>query len=467
MFCPKCGTEVTEGVFCPSCGCRISEIENIDMESANDGNALALEKLEKKKNPKKNNLGMILGIIAAVVIVILGVAAIMMNSKPTIKLDKYLIVEFEGYDTIGKANVSIDWDGIEKKYGKKIKINRKLLNEMLKEEYGEFGFLYTTVAEQISTESSLEMLKECIGGGFDKYTGLSNGDEIVYTWDIEQETVDKLFNCKLEYNEKSYVVEGLEKVETFDPFEYLTLQYSGVGPNGNVTLENDTSSEMMKRIQFKIDKNSGLNNGDKVIVTASMSIAESDFVGMFGKLPSPLEKTYIVEGLMSYIQNNAEIPENLMEQMKKQSEDVIRAQAAKNWVDYVTIDSLTYMGNYFLSKKTGSYGDENRCCLVYKVTAEESMETTNNETVVETTDVYYYVQYSNLLIEENGNGAVDISNYNIPYHSFRVETDVKSTGWFSYNYSFTFNGYETIDEIYNEIITKNLETYAHEENIVE
>ena len=53
----------------------------------------------------------------------------------------------------------------------------------------------------------------------------------------------------------------------------------------------------MQYISFWADKTSGLSNGDKVTVTASVQGSVDSFVEQFGVIPSPLSKEFTVEQL--------------------------------------------------------------------------------------------------------------------------------------------------------------------------
>ena len=96
------------------------------------------------------------------------------------------------------------------------------------------------------------------------------------------------------------------------------------------------------------------------------------------------------------------------------------------------------------------------------------METEDEGTVIEDVDIYYYVQFTNLMTEEDGSGAVDITNYSVPGNRFTIETEhLRSSGWWSSYFTFSYYGFENLDSLYNEVVTKNLENYAHEDNVTE
>lgn len=475
MFCSKCGTEITEGMFCPKCGTKIAEEAKVEKqpdsqmtESAQQAIPAAnqVQSAENKKSPM--NAKVIGGIIAAVV-VFLAVVIVICTHKPTINLNKYVTVNYQGYDTLGRATVTVDWNTIEEDYGKKIKVNKSALKKDMKKELGGdySNTIFGDIIDDYLDESTVDLLSACVSGSLDRSNGLSNGDEVIYSWECSDEEVEKYLGCKLKYSDITFTVSDLEQVGTFNPFDGVTLSYSGVAPNGKASISYEYENDYNYYLNYQLDKKDGLSNGDTVTLTVSISGSEESFVEYYGELPSPMEQTYTVEGLMAYIDSAENIPDDLMISMQNQAEDIIKAQVANNWKENVSLKSLVYMGNYFLTSK-GNQWNQNRCALVYKLTAEETMDTEDEGTVIEDKDIYYYVQFSDLMTEEDGTGAVDITNYSVTNNSFTVETEhIKSSGWWSEYYKFYYHGFEDLATLYNEVVTKNLEGYAHEDNVTE
>lgn len=481
MYCSKCGAEVNTGSFCPKCGNKMQETSSSDVEekvkvsegevelkNANITKPVAIAKKIDKK--------IIAGIICAVALLLLFII-IGVNHKIVIKLDNYLKVDFEGYDTLGTASYSIDWDSFEKDYGKKIKANKKALNRMIKEMLSEeIGFsvsdeYFSEVMSEINSYSEVGALVLFLdgSGSLDKKSGLSNGDQVKFTWDIEdEESLCKVFNCKFKYEESIHEVIGLEHVGSFDPFDGIIISYSGIAPNGTASIENDRINDYDYYLSYDIDKNKGLSNGDKIKVTVKLTNSEERFVSEFGMLPSSNEKEFTVDGLMAYITSSNEIPEKLLKSMQSQSEDIIRSKVANKWDKNASLKDMKYIGNYFLTSKSDSSRENNKCVLVYKLVAEETMETKNEGTIKEDQDLYYYVSFSNLMIEENGEGAVDISKYDTTSNYITITTEHLTTNryWDIYH-KFSYHGFENIESLYNEVVTKNLESFYHEDNVKE
>lgn len=444
MFCENCGAENENSAkFCRSCGKPLGSQANAQTGNADQSQAAPTgaqvnggQLLEKVKAlPKKVLLG---GIVAIVVLVLL--IAVGVNASNTINLDKYVTVETTGYDGFGHAQATIDWDAIEEKYGDKIKFN-----SAAKKEYGDFLNILTPV----------EALREGVSIDLDKKTQLSNGDEITYTWDIDED-INKYVKCKLKYKDKTIKVSDLEKVDTFDAFGNLEVTFDGVGPAGTVNL-NYTGSELTT-YDFTCDNTTGLSNGDKVEIHIEDSVIEG-LAQSIGKIPAEASKEYTVEGLQSYLQKISELNSETLDAMKSQADDAYRALVAQNWDDDEKLDSFEYIGSYLLTAKSDdSWGSKNKLFLVFKATVDNEFKSYHQKNYV-----YWYMEYDNVVIDEDGKSDMDITRYSTSYNSFTVDSGV-SDGWFG-THSWYYNGYATVNDLYKEVVTANAESYNHEDNV--
>ncbi len=482
MFCSNCGKELTKGEkFCSKCGTPATGAEQNSAPVAASGAAAAPvaktetkpevkaapEKKEKKetKEKKKGSFkakAILFGILAV------GVVVLICMYKPTVRLDRYIDVEFTGYDTVGSASYTIDYASLREDYADKIKINKSALKKELKQELGELyskEFVENMIDNYLGDPMS--MFTSEVYGSLDTYSGLSNGDVVTFTWDIDKESMEKIFNCKVKCNGKEFKVKGLEDIEQFDPFQSVTVEYYGMAPHASASVNRDYSSDMSNYLYFSLDKSDSLKNGDVVTVKAEISIDESRFAEMFGVLPSPKEKQYTVEGLSSYILNADEMPDDLVQKMQTQSEDIIKAYAANNWDEEVTLAECSYLGNYFLTRKDNNYSTDVRVYMVYKLVAQQEMETEDQGVIIEDTTCYYYVCFYNPMLEADGNGAVDITRYETPWDSFEVKTGYKIPNSWGSEYNYYYRGYESMAKLENAVVTKNLEYYNHQDNITE
>lgn len=442
MFCGNCGTEnVSSAIYCKECGAKLNNAPKQNVDTANNKindyffNTIATI----KQLPKKILIG---GIAALAVLLIIICVAITSSSK--INLNKYVVINSEGYDRYGKVSVSVDWDAIEKKYGKKVKFAGS------KSEYEDL-MLYS---------SPIDAMKDFVSVKIEPNSNLSNGDKVEYTWDIDEDLY-KLIKCKIKYKDGEYKVSGLTKLATFDAFSDLTVEFSGIAPNGTANI-NYTGSDL-DYFDFSCDKTTELSNGDVVKVTIDESKIEA-IVDRLGKIPETNEKEFTVEGLDSYLLKVDEIDSDSLEKMQKQAEDVFNALAAKNWGDGEELQTLTYVGNYLLTiKESDSWNDNNMLYLVYKAQV-RNFFSNSDKSYDQVNDIYWFISYSDLKVDSDGNTIVDVSEYGIP--NDRVEIDSGISVWWS-NKTWYYYAYKSIDELYKAVVTKNLDTYNHQDNIDE
>lgn len=301
-----------------------------------------------------------------------------------------------------------------------------------------------------------------VSGSFDKSSGLSNGDTVVYTWDIDTEKVKKAFGVNVKFSDMKLKVKGLEEVPTFDPFAGVEVIFSGIGPNGTAELKNNSSSEIASLLRLKMDKTNGLSNGDVVTVTLQDDGSQTPtqyFIKRYNAIPTATEKKFTVEGLGSYVKSASEIPADTMTKMQSQASDVINAYVANNWSEEAKLDKLTYIGNYFLSAKANMYNGQNKIFLVYRASASIKSE---EKEIDDAFDYYIGVQYSNLILLADGTCSLDISSARMLSASLQKKYP---GGLFGRTY--TFQGYSDLDTMFNKNVTVNIANYEYENNVVD
>ena len=238
--------------------------------------------------------------------------------RTKVNLDKYISVDFTGYDGYGKADVHFDSDAFLKDYKKKIKLKKKgdLLTSAIMEGYTPEAFLndyYLSGNWKLDGENG-------------KY---KNGDKVHLSWKIDKDKIEETFRVKVKDAGKEFEVKGLDKVEKFDAFENLNIEYSGTAPNGMADLEGKGIMDGSKGLYFSADKMDGLSNGDEITVKIGPENALEAFIQKTGKAPKEMEKQFKVEGLPAYIDSASAINEENLNNIKSEMEDNIKSSVAK------------------------------------------------------------------------------------------------------------------------------------------
>lgn len=490
MFCNNCGTENTNGAkFCKACGQPLaadSQQKKMTPPQFSTGSSTAgqpaadtgttanqqssslnmpqmpkvdTDKLKEsiQKLPKQ----LIAGVAVAIVIIIAAVIIICKAGR-TIDLDKYVVTGASGYDGYGHAYAYVDWDVITEKYGDKVKLSskaKKMLND-------EFGSSYITSELENADFKPVMLLEYFVNIDTMYSSNLSNGDTSAYYWNIDSDTMDELCEClniKVKYTEDDTVkfdIDGLKELTKFDAFANLTIEYSGIAPDGRVELSYDGTE--FEYYDFKCDKTEGLSNGDVITVTIDESAVNDCAIG-YGKVPTESGKEYTVEGLSSYLTSDTEVTEAFLEKMKAQAVDVYNAKEVAT-MDTATenLQAFDYLGYYLLTAKNESSSPRSSIYLVYKANIRD-VYNNGAQNFDQAHDVYWYIRFENAKIAPDGTADIDVTDYSTTYNEVHVSSGI-SNGWFG-TMGWNNRGYESIDALYNDAVLKNVDKYNHYDHV--
>ena len=364
MFCEKCGAQNPDNSkFCEKCGAPMTPIAPAETPKA----------AGKPLNPK-----VIIGLIVAAALIIGGVYFVNLMGK-TIDLNKYVSVETEGYNGYGKAMITVDWDAIEEKYGDKISYT----------EEGKKKF-----KSSYKSNKAINRVEDAVSIKLEKRSGLTNGDKIEYTWDVNSE-LEKYYDVKLKYKNDSITIEGLEEIETFDAFADVEVTFSGLSPVGRADVRY-VGSDGLNGYFFNVDKYNNLKNGDTIEVSINEDYVE-DYIRSYGKKPAEKSKTYTVSGLSEYIASFDALDADFVAEIKKETEDSIASYVAKSYSDKASLSNLEYAGYIFETVSNTDYisNSSNGVYIIYKG------DVSHSEGLFNTAKVYYPV-FFNGLVKEDG-----------------------------------------------------------------
>ena len=385
-------------------------------------------------------------------VLVVGIALMLTGKTKTIDLSTYTSVSYEGYNGYGKAELQFDRERFLSDWRKKIRFGRgRLARSYKRAARGDdpADFLYERFLEVSADLDTKER------------TDLKNGDSVQLHWSLDKDDdrdIRKTFGVKLKHEDQSFTVEGLEEIRTFDPFAQIALRLDGTSPNGRASLEIQDDSNFIRELTIELDKRDDLKNGDSV--TASIDEERvSYFIQKHGIAPSPLKKEYKIENLAAYAEKDSEVPEELLEKMKKDTVDKLQAELAWQSNSGVSYSGAEYIGNYFLNaKKEGRSG--NRMVLVYKVTANVKFPEAGFD---QNFNYYYYGSFSQILLKPDGSYSID-SYFSTPTNYVQFDTGVKFLG---ISRILDFNGFQTLEELKTEAVTRGVDSYTVEEHINE
>lgn len=445
MICTHCGKEIQNGItFCPYCGSTVNNAkENTKM---------------KKHNPAK-----VLVSIAAVAVVAASGWAFA-NRTPTIDVSKYMTLSADGYNTVGKLNIDFDTDKLEQDYGKQITTRFKKQMKNLKDDT--FGLSSLTASLYDGYEADL-FAETCATGSADKTKNLSNGDVVTYTWDDNSDEAEEAFGVKVKYTDITYTVSGLASVNTFDAFDGVDVEFSGISPDGRATVNSLPTAAEAQGLYYTLDENSGLSNGDTVTLTVHSNRDDfSDCIDKYGAMPQATEKTFTVEGLNEYVMSADTLSDSVLVSLQNQAEDVFKSYAAQRFSNGQTFKGMTYLGNYILTPKNkDSWGDKDRIVLAYQVTVHHDYTSELNTTYDADDSFFWYITFNNVSKDANSNIASGLNDYDTPTTFVKIDSGVQKYSFSSSTKTWEYYGYASLDSLYNAAVNQYVENYNHQDNV--
>lgn len=415
MFCGNCGKELDkDSCFCQYCGTQQESNSRVNLKMENP----------LKKIPKKY-----LGICVAAIVVVALFCLYLANRKIVIDLNEYVVVRFEGYDTMGDAVAYFDDEAFEEDYGEKIKCIKE-----------NFMARYSNPAEYIADYY--------VSGSLDNTHYLSNGNEVVYHWECQEELVSEYFNCKLKCDDLKIKVEGLKEIVPFDPFENVEVTFEGISSTGVANLEVKSEVGMYDWLEYDVTPSNNLRNGDEVTVKVNISMwagapIDEYCISEYGQYPETHEKKYTVSGLGEYITSLEQVSEDIMESMKTQAEKELKETVEDYWSEHEKLEGMTYLGCYFLtSKDPEKTGTHNVMRLVYKVDGSDNYP---EEDFYQKYEFYYDVMFEDLKVAADGTCYDVVAAPITSCNSFEREVEYDSVN--EYTDTYWYDGYPTLEEL--------------------
>lgn len=139
------------------------------------------EPVETKSAQDKNKVKNFIWCMAVLAVAVLIACMARANQKVPVELDNFVTISYDGYDTEGTAKAHFDKKAFVADYG-----------------------------EQLDDVNGL--IADCIDGSLSEDEGLSNGDTVVYQWDVDTETAESTYKATLNFNDIKDTVSGLEEL---------------------------------------------------------------------------------------------------------------------------------------------------------------------------------------------------------------------------------------------------------------
>ena len=423
MFCENCGAKIEDGAaFCPECGAK-QEIPQVAPEFTQAAQATA--SVAPSVPVAKKKVPVYVWIIIVVVIAAAIAGAVFLNiRKHTININDYLTVEFEGYDSMGTAVVTLEDEFWVDLYEKSDFKDKKKLEK--KEYFEDDDDIAYYMKDKLYKQVKYEI---------DPASKLTNDDEVEVEWKVKTDYIKKNYSVTVKADNKKFKVEGLKKVKEFNPFDDIEVSFSGMDGSGDAIIDVTSDDEIYDYFSFSVSDNYSLSTGDKITVTFASSYSESELkekcAESYGKVPTVVEKEYTVGGLGHYVTDISEITEKSMADIITQGKEEIEKG---KFSDEETLVGSEYLGAYLIANSVDS-SKGNYLYLVYEVTVDLEDEDSG-----ETDSVTYYAMYewANAYVNDEEEGDCT-SFFGIVYDAYRYEA--------SYGKEYKYVGFETLDDV--------------------
>ena len=476
-FCKNCGAENNSGSkFCVRCGAPIEQPQadvnsapqmeqpQADFNSVPQGDVYSAPQMEqpqngfnsipqgnqpqynygapqgmpvqpKEKKPVNKKLIIIIAVAAVVVIALIVAAIIIVKNvkekkeieRKTIKLEEYIEVTFEGYDTLGTASVKINYDEF---YDATLKAMGK--------------------SEKTATVKVLERAQEACGSVYvslDKTYDLSNGDEVEVDADYDKIKI-KEADVIIDFDPYKVEVEGLDELEVIDIFDYVEVTYSGFDGSANVSVSNVATRDELKSVWFSTSTSYNLSIGDTFTVSVD-SYYEDTLLTNYGiKLKSNSKDYTVTENDVDrYIKKLSDISDELMETLKEDALDEIDDEY------YYSSDKLSeieYYGSYLVYTGDDYDGyDTNSIYVIY------TAKLTPYDDDLKPMKIYVPVKINSLVQRADGT-----QEYTDSWLSVSGYTYIKDT-WHS------FDGYDSEKTMFESIVKSCVKDYDYDYELSE
>ncbi|MFA9466058.1 MAG: zinc-ribbon domain-containing protein [Velocimicrobium sp.] len=424
-FCPNCGNEVQEeNLFCANCGKALKE-SNASKPSCQT------EHQEKKKSTnefiRKNKKILWIGFLTVIILIFVLVIRMLLikSNENTLLLNGYMKIHSSGYNTVGTAESVFDYKSFE----------RDLKN-----------ILETTSSSKVEAlidaslnEYYVSDIEDMIKFELNKSQNLSNGDKVTLHFVFDNKKLKK-YNIKLKAKDIKSKVNGLLDIKKVNPFDYITVKYTGVSPGASAEVVNNSSEEFFSSLNFtfKEEHEDCLRIGDTI--TLSIMSDDEQYALQNGYQFTETSKKYSCDSLDTYAMSMSDISDETLEYMKNKTVETLEDtldlydSKAKKW---------NYEGCYFLvSKNIDTWGATNSIYVVYSTTLKSSYEDLNNE------KIYFPIRFLNIVKHSDGTSSVDDKFY------------YGASQWIN---SFAdFPGYDDTEAMYYYIIERDKADFAYE-----
>lgn len=244
------------------------------------------------------------------------------------------------------------------------------------------------------------MLEDAISCEVEPSSGLSNGDKVTVTIDVDEAILENM-GVSAKDKKITFKVKGLTEVTVIDAFKDLEVKFTGISPDVDAEFPWEMEVDGAT-VYYSCDDKYDCKEGDMITITAKIGGSNADYYAL-----KETEKAFLVANVDKYITQAAELRPETLDLMKKESEKIV-AEKVQSWGGKYTYKGFEYVGYEFfgLQDLDDNYNkDLNYVYMYYKISANDG----ENDF-----DTYYFVRYRDVLQYADGTQEVDVTDYKHP-----------------------------------------------------
>lgn len=190
-YCKKCGMKLKEGrSVCPRC--KADQIQLIEAEHQ------AKEARRVQDSSHRKKVAIISAAIAVVLVAAIVVLVVFLTRPATIDLNDYVLVTFTEEDGEYTAEYSFDTTTFSSLYEGTLTFESESLYEEIIDMFGE--------SLDMDAYAITYLFENCLSGSLSETEGLSEGDVITFTWDVDEDTIEEAFGINVSYSDIKFTV---------------------------------------------------------------------------------------------------------------------------------------------------------------------------------------------------------------------------------------------------------------------
>ena len=422
-YCRNCGAPLVPGNrFCTKCGAPVEEEKPQGNNSRPQSDDQQYNGPQPQQTPpflqesyatleraprKPANKGLIIGMVVAVCVVLVLIFGIYFY-RHSYNLNDYIKVKYTGYQNYGTAEAGVNTDKISNKLEKMAGISDKDL-----EDYNSLSQLGGDFKKALVIENFVDSIEPVVKSS--SQGTLTNGDTVKIQIKYSKASAKKL-GLHIFGDTKTVKVKGLEKGKVKNPFDAVTVSFSGALPYLTPEISVGDNSGYDES-EFTITSDDGQENGNG---TVYLSETDQEFTVTFnresdpneGFIYAPTEKKYKVGKADTYVKDPSELTTTDRKQLVGHAKKYLRD-------DYSYEDGMKFLGCITEIANTADSFDDwaQMTYVIFSYDYEDwDDDTETRYTYVSFPDVSH--QSDGTLWYDSGNGSANL------YHPFEDYDDL-------------------------------------------